>query len=173
MQLIRVPVSTGRLPTECNLVCRAVQSVIPHSVPSFHPRSLTKVASFFCVSILHRPTPPSSPRRRLAKRVAGVMEQHCGVSALTLVIQDGADAGQTVPHVHVHVLPRRKGDFEENDQVYDAIDAASQDQAAALRSHAEHHDKDVHVDAKTSEERVPRSAEDMAAEARKLRPLFG
>jgi hypothetical protein len=26
-------------------------------------------------------------------------------------------AGQTVPHVHVHVLPRKAGDFEKNDEV--------------------------------------------------------
>ena len=34
-------------------------------------------------------------------------------------------AGQSVPHVHVHVLPRRPGDFKSNDDVYDAIDDAS------------------------------------------------
>ena len=38
------------------------------------------------------------------------------------VMQDGQDAGQSVPHVHVHVLPRRPGDFHRNDDVYDAID---------------------------------------------------
>lgn len=36
-------------------------------------------------------------------------------------------AGQTVPHVHIHILPRREGDFEKNDQVYDAIDAAAKE----------------------------------------------
>jgi diadenosine tetraphosphate (Ap4A) HIT family hydrolase len=38
-------------------------------------------------------------------------------SSLTLAIQDGPAAGQTVPHVHIHVLPRRGGDFEKNDEV--------------------------------------------------------
>ena len=45
------------------------------------------------------------------------------------IMQDGPLAGQTVPHVHIHVLPRKKGDFERNDEVYDAIDAASKDVA--------------------------------------------
>ena len=34
------------------------------------------------------------------------------------IILDGMLAGQSIPHVHVHVLPRRPGDFEDNDDVY-------------------------------------------------------
>ena len=30
-------------------------------------------------------------------------------------------AGQTVPHVHVHVLPRKPGQFRQNDDVYAAL----------------------------------------------------
>ena len=40
-------------------------------------------------------------------------------------MQDGVHAGQSVPHVHIHVLPRRPGDFANNDDVYDAIDGAA------------------------------------------------
>ncbi len=32
-----------------------------------------------------------------------------------------------MPHVHIHILPRRKGDFEKNDEVYDSIDEAAKD----------------------------------------------
>lgn len=45
-------------------------------------------------------------------------------------LQDGPAAGQTVPHVHIHVLPRKFGDFEPNDKVYDAVDQSSQEDAA-------------------------------------------
>lgn len=35
-----------------------------------------------------------------------------------MAVQDGAEAGQTVPHVHVHVIPRQKGDLKTTDEVY-------------------------------------------------------
>ncbi|XP_019392263.1 PREDICTED: bis(5'-adenosyl)-triphosphatase isoform X2 [Crocodylus porosus] len=56
---------------------------------------------------------------RATQMVGNVVEKHfCGTS-LTISIQDGPEAGQTVKHVHVHVLPRRAGDFSRNDSVYD------------------------------------------------------
>lgn len=63
--------------------------------------------------------------RCLAHQVGAVLEPHYGAQSLTMAIQDGPAAGQTVPHVHIHLLPRKVGDFEKNDEVYDAIDAAS------------------------------------------------
>ena len=45
----------------------------------------------------------------LAQRVGSALEPHFGASSLTLAIQDGPQAGQTVPHVHVHILPRWVG----------------------------------------------------------------
>ncbi|KAL7784848.1 HIT-like domain-containing protein [Trichoderma ceciliae] len=33
--------------------------------------------------------------------------------SFTVALQDGADAGQTVPHVHVHIIPRVKSDMVE------------------------------------------------------------
>ncbi len=53
------------------------------------------------------------------RRAQAAAEAHFGASASTVAAQDGADAGRTVDHLHVHVLPRREGDFEKNDDVYD------------------------------------------------------
>lgn len=102
----------------------------------------------------------------LAQRVGAKLEPHFGASSLTLAIQDGPAAGQTVPHVHVHILPRKQGDFEKNDEVYDAIDEASKSVAAAsgIINTAEKLDLD--------KERVVRTKEEMAAEAAELRKLF-
>ncbi|MBN3326094.1 FHIT triphosphatase, partial [Atractosteus spatula] len=58
---------------------------------------------------------------RMTQRVANVVEKHFQGTSLTISIQDGPEAGQTVKHVHVHVLPRKAGDFEKNDNVYDEV----------------------------------------------------
>lgn len=40
----------------------------------------------------------------------------------TVALQDGEAAGQTVRHLHFHVIPRRNGDLERNDDVYRGIE---------------------------------------------------
>lgn len=50
--------------------------------------------------------------------VQRMLELMYKTKSATVTVQDGQDAGQTVPHVHFHVMPRRPGDFKENDQVY-------------------------------------------------------
>ncbi|OMO80861.1 Histidine triad (HIT) protein [Corchorus capsularis] len=70
---------------------------------------------------------------------------------------DGPQAGQTVPHVHVHILPRKDGDFEKNDDIYDAIDVKEKELKAKL-------DLD--------KERKDRSMEEMAQEAAEYRSLL-
>ncbi|XP_078139969.1 bis(5'-adenosyl)-triphosphatase [Centroberyx gerrardi] len=83
------------------------------------------------------------------QRVGTLVEKHFNATSLTFAIQDGPEAGQTVKHVHVHVLPRKAGDFERNDSVYDEL---------------QKHDRE--------DEDVPskwRSEEEMAAEASDLR----
>ncbi|XP_074908660.1 bis(5'-adenosyl)-triphosphatase isoform X2 [Buteo buteo] len=64
--------------------------------------------------------------------------------------QDGPEAGQTVKHVHVHVLPRRAGDFSRNDDVYEEL---------------QRHDKEDCPD-------KWRTEEEMAAEAAILKKYF-
>ena len=41
--------------------------------------------------------------------------------SLTFVIQDGPFAGQTVPHTHMHILPRYLNDLKRNDDIYDMV----------------------------------------------------
>ena len=67
---------------------------------------------------------PTTPAQRIAqlsesqrsKLMSGVVEVQSRLSAyfgttdFSLVVHDGPLAGQEVPHVHVHVLPRTSGD---------------------------------------------------------------
>ncbi|KAM9186202.1 bis(5'-adenosyl)-triphosphatase [Dugong dugon] len=85
------------------------------------------------------------------QRVGTVVEQHFQGTSLTFAIQDGPEAGQTVKHVHVHVLPRKAGDFSRNDSIYDEL---------------QKHDKEEDSPASW------RSEEEMAAEAEALRVYF-
>ncbi|KNA15341.1 hypothetical protein SOVF_099110 isoform B, partial [Spinacia oleracea] len=92
-----------------------------------------------------------------AQKVGSQLELYHKASSLTLAIQDGPQAGQTVPHVHIHVLPRKGGDFEKNDEIYDAIDAKEKELAQKL-------DLD--------KERKDRTLDEMTQEADKYRALF-
>ena len=51
------------------------------------------------------------------------MESHYKATGFNVAVQDGRSAGQSVPHVHIHILPRKEGDFERNDDVYDELEA--------------------------------------------------
>lgn len=83
------------------------------------------------------------------KAIAPLLMSHFSAKGLTISIQDGKDAGQNVPHVHVHVLPRKPGDFARNDDIYQAL---------------QKHEK--------VPTRVCRSVKEMISEAAELRPLF-
>ncbi|KAL8454616.1 hypothetical protein Emed_000337 [Eimeria media] len=90
--------------------------------------------------------------------VGELLERRHSRKALTISTQDGVDSGQTVPHVHVHVMPRSPTDFARNDQVYEEIDATDMN-------------RDKHPPSKgpDNEDRKPRTDEDMAQEAADLR----
>ncbi|GJD12101.1 Bis(5'-adenosyl)-triphosphatase [Galdieria sulphuraria] len=95
-----------------------------------------------------------------AQLIGGRLEQYYHVQAMTYCVQDGEAAGQTVPHVHVHVIPRRAGDFERNDQVYEMLEASS--------SYL-HGSRKWEID---TEERRVRTEEEMEEETKLLRTLF-
>ncbi|XP_062016085.1 bifunctional bis(5'-adenosyl)-triphosphatase/adenylylsulfatase FHIT-like [Rosa rugosa] len=92
-----------------------------------------------------------------AQKVGSRLESYHKATSLTLTIQDGPQAGQTVPHVHIHILPRKGGDFENNDEIYDALDEK---------------EKELKQKLDLDKERKDRSLEEMAQEAEEYRKLF-
>ncbi|KAK4274952.1 hypothetical protein QN277_018105 [Acacia crassicarpa] len=92
-----------------------------------------------------------------AQKVGRQLENYHKASSLTFAIQDGPQAGQTVPHVHIHVVPRIGGDFEKNDDIYDAMDQK---------------EKELKQKLDLDKERKDRNFEEMAREADEYRKLF-
>ena len=66
-----------------------------------------------------------------------LIESFFYVSSSTISIQDGPEAGQTVAHLHVHILPRRAGDFAENDEIYEELQAHDKGDDVKWRSYEE------------------------------------
>ncbi|GJX55593.1 bifunctional bis(5'-adenosyl)-triphosphatase/adenylylsulfatase FHIT [Tanacetum coccineum] len=59
---------------------------------------------------------------RISTEKIGVqVKNYHGASSTTYLIQDGPLAGQTIPHVHIHIIPRVDWDWKDNDRIYDAI----------------------------------------------------
>ncbi|CAK9783459.1 HIT-like protein [Cutaneotrichosporon oleaginosum] len=126
------------------------------------------------------------------QRVGHMVEKAYEAEALNIAVQDGASAGQSVPHVHVHIIPRLRSDFGgEPDNVYPALEGAERDLNADLVRHRSVSDSagtgagavEAAVEAAKrrrangwqvpkDEERRPRNIEEMEAEARWLAGLL-
>ncbi|KAI9799406.1 MAG: hypothetical protein M1833_004106 [Piccolia ochrophora] len=61
------------------------------------------------------------------QRVARMVERVFGAQGLNVAVQDGAAAGQSVKHVHAHIIPR-KGDDGWGDRVYEDVDQWEKDE---------------------------------------------
>lgn len=75
-------------------------------------------AHVLIVSRLHAPflrdLPPPVRERllTLAERIAAALrETGFGKNGINLLINDGPDSNQHVPHLHLHLIPRRPGDL--------------------------------------------------------------
>lgn len=86
-------------------------------------------------------------------KVGPILEKHYKATSLNIAMQDGIDAGQSVPHVHFHILPRKSGDYENNDDIYEDLEKQELNNVF-------------------KENREPRTTETMAVEANLLRTLF-
>jgi bis(5'-adenosyl)-triphosphatase len=113
------------------------------------------------------------------RMVQGMLEKHYfsnytdnpRLFGFNVAVQDGVSAGQSVEHVHVHILPRTVGDLVRNDDIYDEM----QDWAPTveLRQFKQSHGlgrESLHVPA--DEQRRDRTLQEMENEANLYRDSF-
>lgn len=62
------------------------------------------------LSLVHLPGPAQSDLLRLAFKVRQDLQAELAPHGFTIGLNDGEAAGQTVPHAHIHVIPRWMGD---------------------------------------------------------------
>ena len=102
------------------------------------------------------------------QRVARMLERVYEASALNIAIQDGGDAGQSVPHVHTHLIPRKRADLDQRggkDAIYDMIESEEGNVGRHLK---EKYSQRPKFPSASDEERKPRSEGEMAREATML-----
>lgn len=99
-----------------------------------------------------------------------MLERVFKAHAFNVAVQDGAAAGQSVPHVHAHIIPRHRADFGgEGDRVYDLLEGEEGDVGAHQREAERMSKEDQKAFKKSDEERKPREMDEMRKEAEWLR----
>ncbi|KAI9875494.1 MAG: hypothetical protein M1830_008413 [Pleopsidium flavum] len=99
------------------------------------------------------------------QRVGRMVERVYKATSLNVAIQDGQDAGQSVPHVHTHIIPRQKADLDERgggDAIYQMLEGEEGDIGEQMKARAPKRPRFPTVD---NEQRDPRSEEEMSTEA--------
>jgi bis(5'-adenosyl)-triphosphatase len=123
------------------------------SVPRFNDLSAAEVQDLFLT----------------VQRVSRMVERVFGASALNIAIQDGVDAGQSVPHVHAHIIPRKRDDLEDKggtDAIYEMMEGDEGDLNKQLREKERKEEEGrAKFPAVDNEQRKPRSDEEMQKEA--------
>ncbi|KAI8965857.1 HIT-like protein [Daldinia sp. FL1419] len=132
----------------------------------------------------HYFTSPSSSSSSSSKQEGGSGTPEAG--SFNIAIQDGAEAGQTVSHVHVHVIPRIRGSTAKEeegpgDQIYESMAAEEGNVGGALwdrelkklqQQIGTRPEPGGSFPSIEDSERHPRTAEEMAAEAKLFRSVL-
>ena len=89
--------------------CLVIYDLYP--VTPLHTLIITKrhVASYFDLNDQER----HDAQKLIDKHQQRISKEDEAISGFNVGINSGEDAGQTVMHCHVHLIPRRKGDIDD------------------------------------------------------------
>lgn len=104
--------------------------------------------------------------------ISKAIEVHYKADSLNIAIQDGPLAGQTVPHVHCHIIPRRLGDLPNVDDIYKLLNGKEGDLEYTFKVLLEAGKQDKTFQNPDQTREGPRTEAVMNAEALELSRLF-
>jgi bis(5'-adenosyl)-triphosphatase len=106
------------------------------------------------------------------QRVSRTIVRVYDASAMNIAIQDGKDAGQSVPHLHAHIIPRKRNDLPETDAIYGMLEGEDGDMSRQFKHHTqsgpnenENNGRGKFPAVDADEDRKPRSTDVMEKEA--------
>ncbi|KAK9457940.1 HIT-like domain-containing protein [Dipodascopsis uninucleata] len=105
------------------------------------------------------------------QKVSKVIEDVYQGQSLNIAVQDGPLAGQSVPHVHCHIIPRKLNDLPDVDDVYKLLNSKDADIELSFEQLKARNRAMISPDVPDSE-RQPRSEEEMWTEATFLASQF-
>jgi bis(5'-adenosyl)-triphosphatase len=103
-------------------------------------------------------------------KISKAIQKYYKADGLNISIQDGPLAGQSVPHVHCHIIPRKLSDLPNIDDIYRLLDDKTGDLDHVFQIIKENRRTEAFgVD---SDSRPPRAVSDMEEEAQRLRKFL-
>lgn len=119
MEIIKANIQAGEIFVECpfcnldetvvsNPLAAAVEDIFPTSsghmlvVPRRHIQTIDEATDEEIQALT-----------RVLTKTKAIIRERYGADGFNIGINEGAAAGQTVNHLHIHVIPRRKGDTDD------------------------------------------------------------
>ncbi|KIR32077.1 bis(5'-adenosyl)-triphosphatase [Cryptococcus deuterogattii 99/473] len=166
---------------------------VSRQVRKFSIDSLLSLCPFYVLIVPKRVVPRLADLEAIevsdlflsVQHIGKVLEDVYKARAMTVSLQDGVAAGQSVPHVHIHLIPRHPTDYDgKNDQIYPLLEQSENrlhgdlknSDVPAVNGNAEHDGQTGTQVGKwevpKDEDRKPRSTEEMEREAIWLASFF-
>ena len=95
-----------------------------------------------------------------------------GNGSFNVAIQDGLDSGQTVPHMHCHIIPRTKESSGEGDGIYDRLQGEEGNVGGGFWDLEKRPEQGGKLPQIEESDRKARSPEEMNVEAEMYRELI-
>ena len=110
MTCVFCAIADGQLPA--HILYQDEHFLVLLDIFPLRPSHLLIVARGHAPFLADLPVAPRQALLDLAERMAGALyRSDPGVQGINLLLNDGPVANQHVPHLHLHLIPRRRGDL--------------------------------------------------------------